>query len=282
SRFRKISAHEHFKAGGDMDMYFRVAEELGIEQAVFVPTGGGQDNKGYQRHMEELLAVQKRFPGRVIAFATVDEADPNAPVVFRQAVEAGARGLKLIGGHPNFYDTPLDNPQMREVYRLAEEKGLPLLIHASLAKFPSQKEELERILRDFPALVVVAAHYAKTAPRLENAQALLDRYPNLFLDLSMGGGLPRYLKEITMEPRKFRDFIIRNQDRLLWGTDIILTRKTEEPFLRRRMQVDMNLFERPWYLEERASSEPLPGLRLPPAVLEKIYYSNPKRILKIK
>jgi predicted TIM-barrel fold metal-dependent hydrolase len=111
---------------------------------------------------------------------------------------------------------------MYKVYQVVRKHQLPVLIHASLSKHPKQRQELERILRDFPDLTIVAAHYAKTAPKLEKAQELLDRYPNLFTDISMGGGLSRYQKEICLEPKKFRDFIIRNQDRILWGTDIIL------------------------------------------------------------
>jgi predicted TIM-barrel fold metal-dependent hydrolase len=279
---KKISSHEHYRQGGPIDLYFKVAQEMGIEKAVFVPTGMGPDNRGYLTHMQELLEVQKKYPNKVIAFATIDEADPHAAEILEKAIGSGARGLKLIGGHPNFYDEPLDSPNMYKVYQVVRKHRLPVLIHASLGKHPKQRQELERILKDFPDLTIVAAHYAKTAPKLEKAQELLDRYPNLFTDISMGGGLSRYQKEICLEPKKFRDFIIRNRDRILWGTDIILTSGKKEEFLRRRISIDFNIFEMDFYIDDQlALNQVLMGLNLPREILEKIYYINPKRILKL-
>lgn len=279
---KKISAHEHYRSGASIELYLKVAQDMGIEKAVFVPTGMGPDNRGYERHMAELLQVQKKYPHQVVAFATLDEEDPNAAQVLEEAIRAGARGLKSIGGHPHFYDEPLDSPNLYRVYEVLRKHGLPLLIHASLGKFPKQRRELERVLKDFPDLTVVAAHYAKTAPHLEQGQELLDRYPNLFVDISMGGGLPRYQKEICLESKKFRDFIIRNQDRILWGTDIILTRKSQEDFLRRRITTDFHIFERAFYADDHlAPNQVHAGFKLPREVLEKIYHTNPKRVLKI-
>ncbi len=279
---RRISAHEHYRSGASIELYLKVARELGIKKAVFLPTGIGPDNHGYRKHMAELLKVQKKYPDQIVAFATIDEADPQAASILEDAVQQGARGLKLIGGHPHFYDEPLDSPNMYRVYEVVRKHHLPVLIHASLAKFPKQKDELERVLKDFPEVTIVAAHYAKTAPHLQDCQELLDRYPNLFIDISMGGGIQRYQKEICLESKKFRDFIIRNQDRIQWGTDIILTRKSDEEFLRRRITTDFHIFERAFYVDDHlAPNQVHIGLNLPKEVLEKIYYTNPKRIFRL-
>jgi len=279
---KKISAHEHYRVGGSMELYLETAGELGIEKAVFVPTGIGPDNRGYRKHMKALLEIQEKYPDRVVAFATVDEADPNAAAILEDAVKDGARGLKLIGGHPHFYDEPLDSPNMVKVYEVCRKYKLPILIHASLAKYPKQKKELEHVLRDFPDVTIVAAHYAKTSPHLEECQELLDRYPNLYIDISMGGGLPRYQKEMRPDPDKFRDFIIKNQDRIQWGTDIILSKTTTAEFLKRRISVDLNMFERAFYVYDATMpGQVLPGLNLPQPVLQKIYYDNPRKIFKI-
>lgn len=279
---KKISAHEHYRAGGSMELYLDTARELGIEKAVFVPTGLGPDNRGYRKHMKALLVIQKKYPDQVVAFATLDEADPNAASILEEAVKDGARGLKLLGGHDHFYDEPLDSPNMVKVYEVCRKYKLPLLIHASLTKYPAQKKELEHILRDFPDLTIVAAHYAKTSPHLEECQELLDRYPNLYIDISMGGGLARYQNEIRPDPGKFRDFIIKNQDRIQWGTDIILTRKKTAEFLRRRISADLDMFEKKSYVYDATMpGQAQPGLYLPKSVLQKIFYDNPKRIFKI-
>jgi predicted TIM-barrel fold metal-dependent hydrolase len=278
--FRRISTHEHYRAGASIDVYLRVARELGIEKTIFVPTGLGPDNRGYQENMAELLEVQRRHPDRVVAFATIDEADPNAAAVLEAAVARGARGLKLIGGHPHFYDEHLDSPNMYRVYRVVQRHHLPILVHASLSKIPEQRAQLERVLDDFPDVTVIAAHYAEEAPHLEAADELFAAHPNLLMDLSMGGGLKRYESQIEADPGAFRDFILRHPDRLLWGTDVILTRDTTEAFLRRRITKDFAILEQPFYVDDDlAPGRVRPGLHLPANVLEKIYLDNPRRLL---
>ncbi|MEK7189573.1 MAG: hypothetical protein AAB666_01165, partial [Patescibacteria group bacterium] len=91
--------HEHFRVGGNMKAYLQVAKKLGIAKTVFVPTGSGPDNAGYKENMAALLKEQKKHPSSVIAFCTVDEADPKAPEVFSNCINEGGQGLKLIGGH---------------------------------------------------------------------------------------------------------------------------------------------------------------------------------------
>lgn len=278
--FRRIDAHEHFRAGASIEPYLAVARMLGIEQSIFVPTGLGPDNRGYRENMAALLAVQRRYPDRIVAFATLDEADPHAAEVLEQAVADGARGLKLIGGHPHFYDEPLDSANMRRVYEVARRHRLPVLLHASLTKLPVLRGQLERVLADFPELTIIAAHYIETAPQLAEADALLAAHSNLLTDLGMGGGLGRYEKMMTADPQAFRDFIVRHQDRILWGADVILKAETTDVFLRHRITKDLDILEQARYVDpDLAPGEVRPGLALPRAVLEKIYWENPRRVL---
>ncbi|MCX5739159.1 MAG: amidohydrolase family protein [Proteobacteria bacterium] len=271
--FRRIDAHEHFRAGASIEPYLAVARTLGIEQSIFVPTGLGPDNRGYRENMAALLAVQRRYPDRIVAFATLDEADPHAAEVLEQAVADGARGLKLIGGHPHFYDEPLDSANMRRVYEVARRHHLPVLVHASLTRLPVLRGQL-------PELTIIAAHYIETAPQLAEADELLAEHPNLLTYLAMGGGLQRNEKIMTADPQAFRDFIVRHQDRILWGADVILKAETTDAFLRHRITKDLDILEQARYVDpDLAPGEVRPGLALPRAVLEKIYWENPRRVL---
>jgi hypothetical protein len=130
-----------------------------------------------------------------------------------------------------------------------------------------------------------SAHYSRLAPDFKEAGRWLDTYPNLFMDVSMGGGLKRYQTEMRNgETENYRSFVLKYQDRLTWGTDIILNRKTKQDWLRNRMAVDMLLLSSEYYQDprrDRVYSAPLPGLHLPKNVLRKILYENSKRILKL-
>ncbi|UCH34807.1 MAG: amidohydrolase [Armatimonadota bacterium] len=276
----KISMHEHYRVGGNIDALLAVMDELNIRKMILVPTGSPPDNGKYREHMAALLDIQRRHPDRIVAFATVDESDPEAPRILRQAIADGAKGLKLIGGHPDFYDAPLDSALMHELMAVCRDAGLPVLIHVSMAAYPEMQEQFERLVADFPEVTFIAAHYCKHAPRLGPARELLDRHPNLYTDLSMGGGVSRYLRQIDADPQQFRRFVMDYQDRVMWGSDIILDEGKGESFVRSRVSEDLHLFRRRIHASRWADYEvPLHGLELPEQVLRKIYWDNPWRIL---
>ena len=69
-RFKKISTHEHFRAGGDLRPYLAAMEWANIEKAVFVPTAWPPSNPQSKENLQELLALQRQYPQKIIVFAT--------------------------------------------------------------------------------------------------------------------------------------------------------------------------------------------------------------------
>jgi predicted TIM-barrel fold metal-dependent hydrolase len=280
----KISTHEHYRAGGSFDAYRAVAKELGIRKVILLPTGDPPDNRGYREHMASLLEVAKQYPDFVIPFATVNPADADAVALLADAVHRGARGLKLMVGHPDYYTAPLDGPAMFAVFEEARSLGIPVLMHVSPMRIPKQMPEFEHLLRAFPSVLVIAAHYARTPPNFDETARLLDTYPNLYMDISMGGGLSRYQGEIPRFLRRYRDVILTYQDRLLWGTDMILDAGETETSIRERIETDFLLLGTRLYVDPRVGRDETSiefGLDLPRPVIEKIFYDNPQRILGI-
>ena len=279
---RKISAHEHYRLGCNIDLFIRAMDATGIAKAVFVPTGEKPDNRGYEQNMQDLLETQRRYPDRIIAFATVNESDPNAPQIFEHAVKEGAQGLKLIGGHPDFYVELLNSRNVCRIIEMCERFSLPVLIHVSLLKHPKIAAEFQDLLTKFPNVTFIAAHYGKFAPELHRMADLLRSFSNLHTDISMGRGLYRYIALIHNEPDRFREFIIQYQDRILWGTDSILSREDNLKYVRARIEIDLHLLSREMYISPLLSRViPVRGLNLPKPVLAKIFWENPQRILNI-
>jgi predicted TIM-barrel fold metal-dependent hydrolase len=189
-----------------------------------------------------------------------------------------------MGGHPDYYTAPLDGPPMLAIFEEARALGIPVLMHVSPMRIPKQMPELEHLLRAFPTLTVIAAHYARTPPDFDETARLLDTYPNLTMDISMGGGLSRYQGEIPRFLRRYRAFILTYQDRLLWGTDMILDAGETEASIRERIETDFLLLGARLYIDPQAGRDKTSiefGLDLPRPVLEKIFYQNPMRILGI-
>jgi uncharacterized protein len=97
---------------------------------------------------------------RIIPFASVSPADPQAAEHVRVAAEEGIAGLKF---HPYYQDFDLDGPCMDPVYGTMEERGLICVMHTGFdhAFSFTRRADPERILRvlaRFPRLAFVATH----------------------------------------------------------------------------------------------------------------------------
>lgn len=279
SAIPKISAHEHYVARGDIRLYLDLMDGLGIRKALFVPTGKPPDNRGFRENMEKLLAFQRENPTRLWVLAACDEMADDAVTVLEQAAANGAHGFKSLAGLADYDREPLDGPHMRAIWQLCERLNWPVLIHIEGEAHPRQQVEIERMLADFPSVKVILPHYGKMIKHLDWCAQLLDRYPNCYMDLSMGNPIGWYLDVIDSDPEPVRNFIIKYQDRLTWGTDVIVSPVWTPERLRARIITDINLLSRERFASRWSKGlRPLNGLNLPPEVLHKIWWVNPQRI----
>ena len=71
--------------------------------------------------------------------------------------ELGLRGIKL---HPDFQHFNIDDKKMYPVYEIIRAENLPILFHTGDLKSPcSSPFRLANVLRDFPGLTAIAAHF---------------------------------------------------------------------------------------------------------------------------
>ena len=280
----KIATHEHYRIGANLKAYFEVAARLGIQKSIFVPTGANPDNKGYEAHQRELLKMQTKYPEKIIAFCTINEQDKKAYLKFRNCIKWGGKGLKLLGGHPGLYDEPLNSPNMMKVYKIAQKYKIPVLFHGSILNIPETEGQIRDFLGKFPDVTFIQAHYCSATTRgvqLEKCAKLLDDFPNLYIDGTLGGGLPGFIRQIQ-DPdarKKVVGFINNYQDRIVYSSDIILTKNRSEEELYTQMSCDSLVLEKssflcPAYDKEKEAI----GLNLPEEILKKIYTENAKRI----
>jgi predicted TIM-barrel fold metal-dependent hydrolase len=282
--YGKIDMHEHYRVGGDIGLFLEAAACYGISKVVFLPTGLSPDNKYYKMHWTFLIALAKLYPDQIIPFCTIDESDPHAAELVERYILQGAKGIKLIGGHPSFYDEPLNSANMYKVYEKAAEYGVPVLIHGSIINIPELKDQLDQVYGDFPDVTFIQAHYGSTIMAgidLDQMAELLDKHPNLYTDLSMGGGIARYQYYLKQDLETIRDFVIEYQDRILFGSDIILRpARNDFDWLYERIRCDIDLHEKTEYTCEFGHSDWVhQGFDLNRDVLRKLYYENPKKVL---
>lgn len=108
-----------------------------------------------------------------------------------------------------------DCPALADVYRLAGEAGVPVLIHTGTSVFPGARNVFadpmacDDVAVDFPGTTLVLCHAGRPI-WFETAFFLARRHPNVRLELS---GIPPQ-KLLAALPR-----LAEISDRLVWGTD---------------------------------------------------------------
>ena len=131
--------------------------------------------------------------------------------------------------------------------------------------------ELEHIIAKHPRTTFIAAHVGMNYEHLYTGARWLDMYPNLYFDIAAS------YKHLGRQPYTARRFLIKYQDRILFGCDIGRVPALEVyRYMFRVLETDDEYFE---HVEPSAG---LPwrvyGLFLPDGVLEKIYSLNALKI----
>jgi predicted TIM-barrel fold metal-dependent hydrolase len=135
----------------------------------------------------------------------------------------------------------------------------------------------DNVLAKHPRLRMIGAHLGSLEYDVDEVAARLDRYPNFAVDISA-----RLSDLAIQDSAKVRDFFITYQDRILFGTDVVMQQapsalppaERDKTLAALRQTYAMHIA----YLENRGAvtvrTYASHGLALPPAVLDKIYVTN--------
>ena len=140
--------------------------------------------------------------------------------------------------------------------------------------FPKREEllaQLEHVVAKHPDTTFIGAHFGNNAEDIASVGRWLDRYPNFFVDIDAR------ISELGRQPYSTRRFLIKHQDRVMFGTDTPPNRDAFRIYYR-FLETDDEYFD-------CAASHHLQGfwmidgIDLPKDVLEKIYTKNAERVL---
>ena len=168
------------------------------------------------------ISLQKEHPDQVIAFGTVHPGYDNWESELARIKAAGIRGIKL---HPDFQSFWLDDPRLLPIFEAAQ-KDFVFEIHigdrTSPEKNPSCPYKLASILRQFPGMRVIAAHFGGYRMWSHALEVFSDnRFENLWFDTS--STTPFATPELA---HKLLNTFPR--ERILFGTDWPLYDPVEE------------------------------------------------------
>ncbi len=219
------------------------------------------------------------------------------------AVGVGELGDKGLG---DLYANPIpgkgihtDDPKLRPLFERCGELGMPVSIHIAepiwmyrpldrhndgllngatwavdtAVEGCRDYEELiatfERTVAAYPGTTFIACHYLNMNQDLERLGALLDKYPNLYVDLA------GRMAESAVTPRATRRFLLKYADRVLYGTDNGMAPSMYRMTFRLLETNDEHIYNPDFGYHWSYS-----GFDLPAKVLKKIYRDNALRILK--
>jgi len=227
------------------------------------------------------------------AVADLEAAVKNGAIGLKIGKNLGLRATKADGRR-----LKVDDPDLEPVWDACARLNIPVIIHTAepkeffspldyknerwleLALFPSRRnympgrptfEELQgerdRMFEANPKTRYIGAHFAYYGHNLPGAAKLLDRLPNVTLEVSA------VLYEFGRQPRAAREFFIKYQDRILFGKDSYAP--NEFPYYWRVFETADEYFD---YYRDYHATWKLYGLDLPDEVLKKVYYENALKV----
>ena len=220
------------------DVLLRWMDANDVERAAVLPLVS-PEAFWYPVTSEFVIAEAGRHPDRLIPFCAIDPRTLGTHLtetkqvvdMLNRYIDAGARGF---GEHKALLD--IDDPLNMKLYEACSKAKLPVLFHldnrANMDKpgLPG----LAKVLKAFPELVMIGhgkGWWASIAGGLAQPDlhvgypagpvapggaidALMDRFPNLYGDLSSSGA------HALLRDREFGGaFLRRRANRLLFGTD---------------------------------------------------------------
>jgi predicted TIM-barrel fold metal-dependent hydrolase len=313
--FPVIDVHNHLGGGkgiltpGRVKRYLKEMGEAGVRTVVNLD--GGWDN-GLK---ETLAALDEAHPGRFLTFALInfegiddDDWSRRETKRLEESFKAGAKGLKFhktLGLRYRYKSGKLmtvDDPKLDPIWELCATSKRPVMIHSADPaafftpldrfnerwhelnehpawlfygkQFPARQELLDqfhRVVARHPKTTFIGAHFGNNAEDLAGVARRLDQYPNLYIDIDAR------ISELGRQPYSTRKFLIKYQDRVMFGTDTTPRREAFRIYYR-FLETDDEYFDCA-ASHHRQGFWMIYGVFLPREVLQKIYYKNAERVL---
>ena len=309
SRFPFIDAHAHPRGRMSADSLDELVQAMdAMNMGVMVNLSGRQGEQ-----LKQIIENMKgRYPRRFVVFAnlnfrTLDDPDWTEKAVrqLEEDVTAGASGLKIFKNlgmtaqDENGERLRTDDSRLDAVWAKAGELGIPVLIHTGDPhqfwatqdrynerwfelkerprrvrppdRFPPWEtimQEQWNMIRKHPETKFISAHLSWLGGDLQRLGKLFDEMPNMYTEIGA------VLAELGRQPKAAHDWLIKYQDRVLFGKDAWGPSEYHVYF--RELETDDEYFE---YYRKRHAFWRLYGLELPDSVLRKVYYENALRII---
>jgi len=312
----KIDVHAHYRT--DSPELVSTLAEWNVRAVLVNVTGG--DRKIAEK-WRDYRTLQAAHAGRFFLVTTFDPFRFNEPdfvattiAQLRADIAAGAKAVKVwkdIGMELKDADgryVQIDHPRFQPIWDFLADQHIPVMAHIgeplaawrplndssphfwyyknnsqyhafSRPEIPGHETIIaarDRWVARNPRLTIVAMHLASLEYDVDEVGKRLDRYSNLYVETAAR------INDLAMQPSpKVRDFFLRYQNRVMWGTDF-----GEGSTSRAQLEAS---FDQQWRYYARGDTVTLgsargwhrtvQGLDLPLTVLDKFAHRNAERVL---
>lgn len=235
-----IDIHQHLGYSGRPDeVLLRHQQAMGITTTILLPAGRSVNTPSTHDGVSNGLQAQCLGNEACRQFAQAHSHGfrfgSNEVPDIAEATREIERYLKLGGLiiAEQKFGVDCDSKAMQEIYALAADHGVPVLMHWQFQMYNYGFERFHRMLEKYPKVSFLghAQTWWANVDRNNTDQTVMypkgpvtpggltDRYlsdyPNMFGDLSAGSGL----NALTRDENFARDFIARHQNKLIYGSD---------------------------------------------------------------
>ena len=236
-----IDAHVHMYNLDNAEVLYRTADRFGYNKINLLSLSSCAS----LAQNIECAACKLKYPERTYVFGGLEY---NSGRDFRRQAELiaamGFDGFKMLEGKPTtrkILGIPLDSPRYDGFYDLLEETQLPLLMHVadphtfwdkslipnwalkngwfyddSFIPYEQLYVEVDNLLAKHPKLKLILAHFYFLSWNIERAKAMLDRYPNIYFDIT--SGIEMY-QDFSKDVVIWAEFFETYAHRIIYGTD---------------------------------------------------------------
>lgn len=302
-----MHSHDYVEKAGDLENWVKVMDEVGVEHTAIMHCSW------IGRPFEQVVEAYAPYKDRFRLWCCFDYTDIDTPEGLANSLKTleryhdmGAVGVGELGdkGEGDLYARPvegkgihIDDPRVKPLLDKCAELKMPVSIHigepiwmylpmdetndglpnaavwhvdtTNCMGYYGLVNTFENAVRDNPNTIFIACHYLNMNDDLPRLGAMLDKYPNMYVDIAAR------VAESAHTPRATREFLIKYQDRVLFGTDNGMDESMYQNIFRVLETNDEH-----FYVPEYNYHWALSGFNLPDEVLKKIYHDNAERILK--
>jgi predicted TIM-barrel fold metal-dependent hydrolase len=307
-----VDAHNHLGDAKDVAKIVKAMDAAGVRTVINLDGGSGDELR------VELKRFDQAYPGRFLTYALVDfrgvdAADwgPRRARQLERDFRAGAKGLKIhksLGLGVRYKSTGklmrVDDPKIDPIWAMCARHKRPVMIHVAdpvafftpldrtnerwhelnehpgwlfhgkdYPSYTTLIAQLKTVIKRHPKTTFVGAHVASQSEDLRTVGQWLDELPNFYVDINAR------INELGRQPYTARRFLIKYQDRILFGTDTL-----PSPEMYRLYYRFLETDDEHWdtaLSHHRQGFWMVYSVFLPKEVLQKLYHRNAERVLGV-